>query len=212
MPRDWKKAVIARKFSHSAASSHRCRGFPQVDEFGVAEHSFRAPLLRHARVRRTTLHRCAADGVGQVEILDRIIGDLARHLGFPAWVPTSHSQPILPDRAQARPSPSRRAVHRGCRTAALAQHIRKRAENRPILARVARREDGALTALDAAFEVHPGARISRCIAAPGNTTSALRAIVAMMADIDFEALGKEAVITSSAPRKKASLGFSPPAP
>ena len=68
----------------------------------------------------------------------------------------------------------------------LAEHARKRAQDRPVLARVARREGGAVADLHPAFGVDPGAGFFRVGGAGQDHVGAMRAGIAMRAEIDDE--------------------------
>ena len=71
----------------------------------------------------------------------------------------------------------------------LADQVGQRAEDGPVLARVARREGGALAALHPALDVDVGAVLLGIGRARQDQVGLRRALVAMMADIDFERLG-----------------------
>src|SRR3546814_5045267 len=64
----------------------------------------------------------------------------------------------------------------------VAHHFRKRTQDRPVVARVARREHRALAALDTAFEIDPGARFLGIARARQHHVGMMRAAIAMMAD------------------------------
>ena len=68
----------------------------------------------------------------------------------------------------------------------LADKVGQRAEDRPVLACVARREDRALAALHPAFDVDIGAMLFGIGRARQDQVGAGCALVAMMADIDLE--------------------------
>ena len=143
----------------------------------------------------------AADRVGQVEILDRIAGDRRPPPSRRAWAAfqSKLGEPELGRSAGTSRAIAARSSSRLSNGSVVPSTSRQRAQDRPVLARVARREHRALAALHAAFEIDVGARLLGIARARQDHVGRCRALVAMMADIDLEALGE---LARNRPRRR----------
>ena len=105
-----------------------------------------------------------------------------------------------------------RAVAPANRTAALAEHVRQRPQDRPVLAGLARREAGAVGHLHAAFGVDVGARLLGVGGGRQDDVGAVRAGVAMRADIDDEGARRPCARSSSSAPSRNSTSVPPSMP
>ena len=102
----------------------------------------------------------------------------------------------------------------------VAEHVRERAQDRPVLARIAGRERGAAGHLHAALGVDVDAGFLRIGGARQDDVGAVRAPVAMGADIDDEGAGRDLDLVGAeqeehverAGRRHLRCAVQPPAP
>ena len=138
----------------------------------------------------------AGDRVGEIEVGRRASGT-ATCPTAPPRPPASRYRPRSPGAtcrrardADARRT-ARRAAPRASRRAASAEQVGERAQDRPVLARVAGREGGARRHLHAAFGVDVDAGFLRVGGARQDHVGAMRAGVAVGADVDDEGAGRD---------------------